>query len=761
MSGQVPELILPIGHSGMVRDANYSPDGRRISTTSDDRTVKIWNADNGKLSLTLDGFNTFEIVSTVTFSPDGKSIMTINEVGNISIWDSRSGRLIFKPDSSAWKRNTNAATDISKVKYSPDGKYLFIIQDTVLNIWDARKGKLTRTIHGQRGGITSFNFSPDGRTIICSSGYGSADILDVKSGDPVRALNRKSGVSAFSAAAFTPDGRKVMIYSDEESEIWDPANGKLLTTIKSVTDSKPSFSPDGRKVLAVGNLLFRNGRWKKATEDFFSFSVDSGGVLGPGAGLYDAENGELLKAFVDPATIDTENETIGNNVPIYIVGFSPDGKTVVTVSDKCRIWDAEKGNMLYTIEGQFDDYTSLYFTPDGKRILIVSYSSTGLYDAATGNLLHSYDAPHFRIYSTPDDKRYFIPVAKLSPDGRSFYIVSGSYNSLKTWNTQNGELKLDLTGNSSPVSEAVFHSDGKSILSKSYANGSTARIWDLLNGKIIKSFEGQEWRNAVYCNKGKNINTLDLNESGRRYINTWDAVSGEKLGSVELKSDSIIKYRVSPDARSVLVIDSNYNAKILDTGTGYVLHNLTGPIADVKYSPDSKVIATTSWFDYIDIWDVESGVLRYRLRSPENQGYGDTLKFEMQMIDTLGNLSPVTTVITPEMSFGKMSEFEKRIATSSLKEVDFNSNGNILIEAGNRDNVTRTWEIQNGTFSNSFEGNKAALSPDGTKILTFDDLGNSETGPVVRDLKSNKKLCCLEPDRLQIGSARFSPDGKT
>jgi WD40 repeat protein len=761
LEGQVPELVLPIGHSGMVRDANYSPDGKRISTTSEDRTVKIWNADNGRLLLTLDGFNSFEIVSTVTFSPDGKTIMTINEVGNISIWDSKSGKLIFNPDNSAWKRNINASTDINEVKFSPDGKYLFLIQDTVLNMWDVRNGKLNRTIHGHKGGIQSFNFSPDGKIIILYSGDGSADILTAKNGDLICTFNKKSGTSDFSDASFSPDDRKVMIYSGEGLEIWDPANCNLLTTIATASDSKPCFSPDGRKILAVGNLLFRNGKWKKASEVSFSFSVDSGGVSGPGAGLYDSENGKLLRTFVDPATIDAENETIGNNVPIYKVGFSPDGKTVVIVSDKCRIWDAEKGKLLYTIEGKFDDYSSLYFTPDGKRILIITYYSTELYDATTGSLLHSYDAPHFRIYNTPDDKRYIVPVAKLSPDGKSFYIVSGSFNSLKTWDSQTGELKLDLTGNSSPVSEAVFNPEGKSILSKSYTNGSTARIWDLQSGKIIKSFEGQEWRNAVYCNGGMNIRTSYSNEAGRSFINMWDATSGEKLGNIELKSDSLIKLSFSPDGRNVVVIDTNYNAKILDTGTGSVLHDLTGPIADVKYSPDSKIIATTSWFDYIDIWDIESGRLQYRLRSRENPGVGDTLKFEMEMIDTLGNLAPVRTVVTPEMSFRELSDFAKKMATSSIKIVEFSSDGNTLIETGNRDNVTRMWNIQNGTFSNSIEGNKAALSPDGTKILTFDDLGDNETGPVVRDLKSNKKLFGLEPDRLQIGSARFSPDGKT
>ena len=116
-------------------------------------------------------------MNTVTFSPDGASIMTINEVGGISIWDSRSGRLLLKPDHPSLHRIKNAADEVNKVKYSPDSKYLFTIQDSVLNIWDIKSCKLYRTLYGHEGGVQSFDFSPDKRTFISSSGDGSADIL--------------------------------------------------------------------------------------------------------------------------------------------------------------------------------------------------------------------------------------------------------------------------------------------------------------------------------------------------------------------------------------------------------------------------------------------------------------------------------------------------------------------------------------------------------------------------------------------------------
>lgn len=79
LTGQAPELVLPIGHSAAIRNASYSPDGKRIATVSEDRTVKIWNAETGRLMLTIDEFTDLNRVSSVTFSPDGKTIMTISE----------------------------------------------------------------------------------------------------------------------------------------------------------------------------------------------------------------------------------------------------------------------------------------------------------------------------------------------------------------------------------------------------------------------------------------------------------------------------------------------------------------------------------------------------------------------------------------------------------------------------------------------------------------------------------------------------------
>src|SRR5262249_45970551 len=80
------ELRSLSGPTHQVDSAIYSPDGRRLATSSMDGRIQIWDAETGEEVLSL-RVSSHSSAHRLAFSPDGTELASAGTDGVIRVWD--------------------------------------------------------------------------------------------------------------------------------------------------------------------------------------------------------------------------------------------------------------------------------------------------------------------------------------------------------------------------------------------------------------------------------------------------------------------------------------------------------------------------------------------------------------------------------------------------------------------------------------------------------------------------------------------------
>ena len=77
------------GHNGIVFSAEFSLDGTKVVSASDDKTLRLWNVATGECEQTLAGHSS--TVWSAGFSPDGTKVVSASDDKTLRLWNVATG----------------------------------------------------------------------------------------------------------------------------------------------------------------------------------------------------------------------------------------------------------------------------------------------------------------------------------------------------------------------------------------------------------------------------------------------------------------------------------------------------------------------------------------------------------------------------------------------------------------------------------------------------------------------------------------------
>lgn len=212
-----------------------------IRATAFDRQkaiVQLWSLESGQLKLEL---KVKGMSSDAELSPTGKQILTTSEKGDPKLWDVETGRLLatLEPPLSGLFREG------SEAKFSPDGRFVIQTHETGTYIWHSSSGALnTRIPFNNHSGDSSFKgFTPDGKMFarlqqtLGRHAVNSIELRDCETGELRSTLIAPKWNDWPTLTLWSNDSRIFLAtsgYNKYQARIWDVGTGKFKATIPLV-----------------------------------------------------------------------------------------------------------------------------------------------------------------------------------------------------------------------------------------------------------------------------------------------------------------------------------------------------------------------------------------------------------------------------------------------------------------------------------------------------------------------------------------------
>lgn len=439
---------------------------------------------------------------------------------------------------------------------------------------------------------------------------------------------------------------------------------------------------------------------------------------------------------------------LGHRSAISAVSVSSNGNKVASGSldGFIKLWDADSGREIKTLEGHQGSVQGLAFSPDGKQIASIGRDRTlRLWNSSTG-VSQSVVSAHENIA---------LAIA-FSNDGKK--IITGSFDkAVKVWDASSARSIYAIELQSSPVRSIAINKEDN-LLAIGAEDG-VVKIYNFPSGTLAATLPGHT--NGVLGLAFSPTNKVLATAGQDGIIKLWNAVTFKEINKISAHNGPANSVNFSFDGKWVASAGQDGLVKLWNANNGNlvtVLSGHTGDVQSVAFAAASPTLVSGGIDKSIRIWNYDSSdatakqilksrAIEVRALSASNDGKYLAAAGSDGFVRIWDNLSG--RVLKTWMAH-----------QGAVEAIKFSPDGK-SVATGGQDKLAKLWDWLKGNELKSYVGHKGpvtsiAFSSDGSMIST----GSNDTSIRMWDVATAELMKELNGHRLAVRSVAISPDGK-